>query len=420
MATQTAENVIHGIRKVAAVASGAALGFITNNVTGAYIGGYVGAKLADMKRKQVEAMQREWKKRKIGSKQSAGLRKRRRPTKSTKWLKKGTVVKSNTPAKRSKRNFRKSVKMIVKGAMKCDVPIGTYHKFYVQDINMQNTAANNQLVYTCGQRAGGNSTPYTSEGMSWCPFNLKKLLDAASVVFNGKSKAINWEDTTNNFSNPKVLQVDVVYASYELRLKCISEQELKCKLVRGRAKKNFGTGLYDVWNTAIGNARWVGGAPNINTIGIAPTGWKELDNGYDVKVEEFTIRHGEEKVFRTSFKGCVDFQKFYQGDSLQSFGKGISESWNLVVIPAKTIYKSNTTPDVLATRGVTSGFNDYFNVEIKEVYKMYQPEITADANAGQKFVYLTDFPAITSTSGLTPISGHVNSVNEYVDLGTSF
>lgn len=417
MDRQTAENIIHGITKGAAIASGAALGYIHNNWAGAFIGGNVGAKLADMKRKQIEATQSTWKKRKVGSKPYAptgskpsGKRSKRRS------MKRKPVVKR----KRGKRvTLRKSVKALVKGALKCDVPVGTYHKYYVQDLNLQNTTANNQLVYTNGQRHGVNNpeTPYTSEGMSWCPFHLKKMLDAASVVFNAKAKAINWEKTDNNFSNPKILQLDVIYASYEITFKSIAQQDLKCKLIRAKAKKNIGEGVYDVWNTAIGNARWVGGAPNINTIGISPSGWKELEEKYAVKVEEFTMKTGEERTFKTVFKGCVDFQKHYVGDSLQSFGKGISESWNLVVIPSKTVYKDPEANDITATRGVTTGFYNYVNVEVKEVYKFYQPEITTDENSGQKFVYLTDFPAMPLGEDKSPVAAHVNMLNEYFTIG---
>jgi len=321
--------------------------------------------------------------------------------------KKRMANKNNKRYKKLQTRAKKVIKGVVQKTLECDIPVGSYHKDYVMDMDWNQTTANLQLLYTNGQRFGVNSGVYTAEALEFAPFKVQKMLDAVAVVYNGKAKAMNYEATTNNFPDPKRLKVSFTYCSYELKMTNITPYRFEVKLYRAKAKMDCNVTVTNTWDTALNSLPWrqeTAGEPNPNHINIGTGGLKPLSKMWDITTQSFWLEPGQTKTFRTVFKGCVDFNKHYivtgETASLASYANGVSQSWAFVAKPGPSIYGATTeAAQTMGLVGMTSSnsLQKAIVCEAREIYKFMQPPNTEDEHEGNGIVYLRDYPAYDDT-----------------------
>lgn len=394
MQRETAEKVIRTIEKGVAVSAGATLGFIGGNVTGAVLGGTLAGKLTEMKRK--------------GSYSQGGSRntttgsapnKRRRISKGRRVGRKKVL--SRKGKKQLVRTARRKLKSMIKKEIMCTQSKGAYHKGYVGEYRVHNILPNAQVVTRSMTRGLNNGTPYTATAFAFTPFNLKRLLDAVSVLYNGKSKAINYEATVDNFPDQgKGLQVDFTYCSYTMRLSNQSKVPMDVVLYKATSKMNHSQTFIDAWSNSINSQPWRAGAPAITVVNMTPgVGDAEMRRHWTWKPIKFQLLPGQTKFFSAKWKGCLDFSKYMSSGTLQEYGKNISEEWTFVFKPSFSIRGNRTTNSlIMGHYGIDGPDADDAALkaivfEVKEVYNCLQPPEADDTYEGNAVVNLMDYPA---------------------------
>ena len=103
-------------------------------------------------------------------------------------------------AKRS----RKQIKNVVKRVLQCGENVGLYTKDYLHQYSPNVGAADLQVVFDAGQVNDANASGTggdnkladpTNEALKFSPFSARKMLDAVSVLYNGKPKGLNFVAT---------------------------------------------------------------------------------------------------------------------------------------------------------------------------------------------------------------------------------
>jgi len=330
---------------------------------------------------------------------------------------------------RTYKKLQKKAKTVIKGVVKktleCDIPVGAYHKDWVSEMIWHQTDANTQLVFGASTRAGANTTPYTVKALEFAPFTSKKLIDAVSVCYNDKAKAMNYELTTDNFSEIKKLKVSFTYCSFEMKITNVTIHPFEVKLLRGTAKMDCDAKVFDMWDNAIDTLPWRQESagppkePNVNTINMGIGGLKQLHKNYALKTDNFILRPGQTKTFRAVFKGCVDFNKHIVGtaETPSEYLAGVSQSWTFVAKPVPAVNGSSVSGSAKGTVGVTSSNSTLkaIVVETREIFKMMQPANTLDEHEGNSLVWFRDYPALTTGENIRYVTFFQDSKNEYVN-----
>lgn len=407
-----------------AKASGAVLGYIAGDLPGAYLGSVAGEKLYHL----AENM-----KRKASNPSLFTQRKDRKTYTRKKKASKRAKRAAYKQMKKAKKAATKAVKKIVKKTLDCTFPIGTYHKAYVGEMYWNNITPNTQVVWGDMQRNKAHTTPYTQLAMSFSPFAGMRMLDAVSVVYNGKTKAINCENVLNNFP-VRNLNVDFSYCSYELELTNNSSYAYDVIIYMGTSKRDQNDSVGEAWDDALYDFPWrqlpqreiippTGPPyfediyPGKNQINITTSGFKQLELRYNIKAKHFKLLPGHRKRFFTTYKGCIPFHKHLVNGELQNFMKGISQSWIFVAKPCASVYynpETDTAGKLTGAVGVTQGNNigQAITCEVKEVYKFLQPETTDDDKEGNAAVTFNDYP-FRALGNVYWRQNFIDSKNEY-------
>lgn len=428
MNSERAETIIKGLYGMIGGASGGALGYITGNVPGAYLGGSAGAGAgyaaynyarnrnrgkvlgsnpritgsilskkkgsAPMKRKAGSQGGRSSKRTRSSFRRMRAYR-RRKPT-----FRRKVVARKN-------RKYSKAVKKVIKGTvenvLQCKLARGSYTKLYSMERAVVNTTANKQLVWANGERGGANADPYSTSALFFNPFHMERLLDAASVLYNGKTKSLKYETTTNNFANEgKKLNVDFTYCSYTLTMKNTHRCAVVIELYKGTPKSDHDNDLYSDWAAGYSAQPWEQTAPDPTTYGQTMTNNPQVKDSWKIKHQRIYLAPGASKTIYTTWKGCIDFDRFKSGGVLVQHGKGISQNWVFVVKPVLGMEQA-TNPT--GTAGQTNGATTFEGVVFlcKEVYKCLQPDLCAESSEGNKMINLVDIPR-------TNVNNNINSV----------
>lgn len=336
--------------------------------------------------------------------QKTGIQTGKRINRRTK-KRRGTIKAS----KKLNRKVNKKIKSVVKRVLECDFNQGVYTKAWTGMYSFGVTTVDTQIVVDSVQRDDNNLGGFTVEALQLSPFSSLKLLDASSVLFNGKAKAINYEETTGNWPAPKALKLNVNYASYCMTMVNNSDTVYDIDLYRGYPKEDQNDDLLTTWENNISNNNWVGGVPAITTMNQSPGMVDAVGRKWNTKVTSFKFRPGDSKKFFTTFKGCVDFDKHYRsGSVLQKYMKGISESWMIVAKIGLNMQSTAAVGDATRCSGV--GNKQWgISFEFNEVYKIQEPDDTLDANQGDKRVFYVNYPVVPDyNSTISRFSSKVN------------
>lgn len=223
-------------------------------------------------------------------------------------------------------------------------------------------------------------------------FTPAKVLDAASVLFNGKESDINYALTTNNFNNVR-LKVEIPFMSASLQFNNQTQIFKKIRFYECIPKFSTEDQVSAKFISAlVDDPANIAGATNA-TYGVSPFICGNFMTQYTVKKREFTMPPGTiETIVLTNSNVCYDYEKFINNttNTFWTFPKGHAvccfyQVENVEVLPVP----GASGPFVgHSSIGVLSGSNLRAGVmcEITEYYKIEAPELTEDAFRYKKYV----------------------------------
>lgn len=307
----------------------------------------------------------------------------RKPYKRTKVLKKRKKTK-----RKMTRAASKSIKNIVRRQLECDFNKSVFERNY-HFMAVPLVDPGKQFQFSAGiANAGGPTFGTTTQNFNFRVLSPEKLLDAASVLYNAKDSTAGSFTTTGNFRTEKT-SANFHYASATYTLTNMTDAEFVFEMMECENRLTSNNTVITIFNEAIGRTEWKGTEPVRTDFGVSPTQFAWFKEKYKVdKQMKFVLKPGQSKKFYYRFAGCIDFNKYSNGvDSVFGSCKGFKELYfncyptetinynidgttpaNSVGYPNRTVVNSNTN------RGLI--------VEVNEVYKVQQPDETADANEG--------------------------------------
>lgn len=327
---------------------------------------------------------------------------------------------------------RKMVKAVVKKEIQCSENVGIYTKKVHGDIYSA-TAAEDFNIASAYQWGGGNLGVNTVFSSSFTPHITKRVLDAVSVLYNGKAKGFDI-DAAGNFTDPG-FKIDVLHASYELEISNYTDMPYYFDIVEITNKFTSNQPFLEVAKELFDAQIWEGGVPDFAQFAAAYYG---LDHGCSFGMikglpAKYTIKHNRKLVkpggthkYYSSMSGCVDMDKkrltYSAGAAeLASYCKGEKQ---LVFIYYPALHLKwgtfNTglgdvvamAPTYNANKSIVAPQKYGILVEVNEVFKFIEPDETEAINSGNKRCHFTRLGGLTSE---IDSSGHV-----FVETGPSY
>lgn len=402
--------------------SGGTLGFILGDVAGARYGASLGSaggawadkRAADAAREDAKKDKRvPTGKHRIAMRKSLQMkRKQSEPhapaVKKTK-TKKGRKMKRKMRRRaREKKKATKFVKDIVKRELHCKADIGVYNKCYTSDLRCANDI-NDEVTWLAGARYRNQlSGQDTERGLQFQPHTLNKILDAASIVYNGKTKAINWESTTNNFDIAS-LKLNLIYASYKLEIFNMEFYPHEVTIYEVTNKTPLDTSFLTNVDNNVGSMKWVGGAPAVTQLsnshwsldfGLEPSMVKGIEKQYRIrKVAKKVLMPGSKMHYFSKLgPHCIDYAKHRNSTGGMPFHLKGDKQVVLRIRPMMHVTYNTAASggaDVQATfiqstQSTAAGSNfSTFGFYTEEVYKFEMPGETDDAREGSQRVMFT-------------------------------
>lgn len=349
--------------------------------------------------------------RKVGPYQlKSRLRKPKRTIKSrANTGKAGASTKRRTYKRKRKsggREFAKRVRAVISKT----VPQGTYRKVEFGELCMPDvlahTAYSNKAFFGTKKKVAYTGL-HTETFGKMVFFNYLKLMDAASVCYNGKSTATGWPTTTQNFDVN--LETRFLYASASLEMKNMTSEPFDVTVHECTAKKNTNTTPLSAFNEV--KADTAGSNPSLtlydssNNMRVEravkfPSDYKPSDWTFKSK-KYIQVMPGQVISWTMSKKDFnVDFNKLIDPAlGIVMYSKGAVQVLFEFTPRVATFSKTTATANLAVQSGGISSqpIDVTFAVTQKEFYKLDQPGNTLDANEGNK-VYLY---ADTDLNGLT-------------------
>jgi len=371
-----------------------------------------------------------------GKRKIAKAHGKRKRTKSVSKSNKRKKQPSQKRLKKLKRNVNKVIKKVVDSALHCDDVISSYVKHYTGNIDPTNLVTNCDRVFDCFNREAANPGPgslYPQYSMRFTPFCPTRILDAASVLYNARAAGVDVQGGT--LFDYKRLNQDVLSMSYKVKFGNYTNVPLEFTIYEITNKSNSDTSFLDTAQASIANTTFVASAtPQITTAGTTNFGYSQtLSLEYsdlDALKKQYTIKKHKAKYLMPgtytskSFymgKGCVDFAKFVNNSqsALSLFPKGFKQIVLRVRPRMKNFFGTNAVPANTFVPGYQIITNDDalgIQVEVEERFRLVEPEITVDANAGPKKAFFTSTQFSTPAGFISQIERFPGDIITEVDL----
>lgn len=326
----------------------------------------------------------------------------RKPKRSRKMPRR-RVVSSKRRSTRIKRSTNRMVKNVVDKVLACKDNIGIYTKTYTGELYSNNFIAQKKAQQTMF-RLGSFSNPYDEYSMSFTPLGLKRIWDAASVLYSAKPKTMDIATTLGGNLPFKGLKIDVLYMSYHLEILNESNVPYHFELLEVTNKFTSNSPFLEVVEELHKGANWFKGIPfysknNAYTYDMSTDlqfGMiKGIESRYGIKTKvNKTILPGQKINYFIKEKKCIDMQKRLQLDGVDdpevpSFAKGdiqlvfISEPVLHLVTNGSVYGPSQSNINTDPQHGLLA--------RVTEVYKIIEPDGTLDEYQGDKRTILTDY-----------------------------
>jgi len=286
--------------------------------------------------------------------------------------------------------------------------VSTYRKTYLMDAKPYLTDANMQLIIIGGSIRGlVPGAPYTLKALSFTPCATDKIADAAAILYNGKTAALNYELEAGNFDIKKTV-IDLIYASSKYSLRNNTDCDYIFDIYEVRNSVNQATFSFmqrlsqELNNSNITGVPALFATTNNDNEYSVTDGMKLTDNL--IMQKEYSIKKLATKyvgVGKMLYFGRVRKQEqiklgkyWQQGSSnlMYDYPKGDVQ----IVIRARPLIHSSVKVSVYpATTNMISIDTSKpvcFNIKVEEVYKIAQPANTPDAQEGTKVVVFNDQP----------------------------
>lgn len=327
---------------------------------------------------------------------------------------------------RKKTRFRKAVKKIISNEEQKSKALGHYNKHYGIDILNDISTVNNERWVQGGMRGTGNAGLFSQYALSFTPFSVFRCLDAASVIFNGKTPAVDPTQGTNQLDFSKT-KIDVKYASYAFTLRNISQFEYDYEIWEATNKSNTDDDFWETLRNKAQGMRWVGNAAIMSgsipafTFGtgnaidwplfLKPSYVEGLSEEYSFKkVKSGQMLGGETVTYFVAKKDfVVDCAKSQSpslglGASLCYYAKGDRQVFVRLRPKLSNIYDGSGSYASHITRNYNA--QNHIIGEVHENFKMLAPENAPDGTSVDTRALYIDFAQPGSVTGqqtrLTP------------------
>lgn len=295
--------------------------------------------------------------------------------------------------------FAKRVRAVISKT----VPHGTYRKVEYGELCMPDvlpsTVYSNRAIFGTKKKVAYSGL-YTETFGKMVFFNYLKLMDAASVCYNGKSTATGWPTVTNNFNAN--LETRFLYASASLEMKNMTTEPFDVTVHECTCRKNTNTTPVSAFNEVVADT--AGSNPSLTLYNASnnmrvesgvkfPSDYKPADWSFKSK-KYIQVMPGQVITWNMVKKDFnVDFNKLIDPAlGVTVYTKGSVQVLFEFTPRVATFSKSAATTNLAVNSGgIRSQDVDVtFAITQKEFYKLDQPGNTVDANEGNKVYIYTD------------------------------
>lgn len=296
------------------------------------------------------------------------------------------------------RKFRKQIKSVVKRELACGENQGVYEKLWTGDLGVG--ALDCMWFYSHLQANANAATVTTTEAMRFIPITYKKILDAASVLFNAKTADLAYElDAGGKNLDRKKTVVEIMYAAASWEIKNGTQLTYDVEEYVITNKSSSDQDFLTTWKSVSDQDSW-GTAPTltdkkdvyveanfstttqnyfyINNFYLHKPGMQEaMKTFYKIKCNKIKLTPGSsiKRYFKYHHK-CVDFTRGMDNvGALATFVKGDQQVVYRIVPELHMGYVPGSA-NAGDFRGAytASTFGLGLTIKRKEVYHMSPPE----------------------------------------------
>lgn len=360
-------------RRIAADTSAATLGYIIGGVKGAKRAVQVSKSLPiEMKRKYEGGSSSSVKRaRIIGKTRFKAIRGRRRGVFGRRSVSK-KITKSLNP--RQKRLVRRIATSVVHD----EEPQGKYLKRYVMYMptSVGTTTSAVQNVINTGLYGAANQEGTTIFSVG----SGQKIIDAASVLYNGKTKGFNVSSTTNNLSYDNLIIPDF-YHRIDYTFHNNTPVIMEMYFIESSPKTNMLNNFYQNWNAAL--EAQVGTDEVMTYLGNRPQYSGQMKRMYNMKTTKRLLKPGERFTYTLkTYAKHVKFNDFIASGSASTqnwYQKGLTKELCVIFHQPATTYLNGASTSTLYSYNVENAAGYAVSVDAKEYISMRKPENVADS-----------------------------------------
>lgn len=311
-------------------------------------------------------------------------------------------------SKKSKKGSSKLKKIIRGETLKIihsERPLGTYQKNVLYNFPTVNGSTTTPLQNVVNQVLFGNSGGYEDANLATGTYT--KLIDAVSVLFNGK--AADFYTSTGNLSPSGVIIPDVVHkARYTFTNNTAVKQ---CLLIYETTPKEDRPtqDVYTTWN-ACNNLQVGGVTRGITYFGNRPELYSQFRDAYNIlKKKMYVLKPGESFTYKMQSSAIhLKLDDWLPVGSTTPVGyrKGFTKELLVIQWNGETFGYPNSTSYMAGSWNVTNDVGYGIGVESREWFKMRCPEnVDSTRNDDNVFcIFSRYFDDISSTAANTVVT----------------
>jgi hypothetical protein len=351
-----------------------------------------------------------------------------RPTKKSQTRKKGSRKRKAA----TKKQFKKAVTKVIQNKELKEKAVGKYSKYYgLEMVGDLNADQRSRLIYG-GTRWSNNAAPFTLYPCAFTPHSVSKILDAASVMFNGKAVGFDHSAILNNMDTQRA-KLDVSYASYSLTFKNITQISYDYEIYEITNKTTKFEDFIYVATNLMQAQKWIGNSlvmngtiPDVSIIGGKNAATCPINFEFSMieglsqmykwkKVNSGALHPGmSANYFSSRSNFVVDTSKFSDPDfgiapTLGSHCKGDKQLMIRLQPQMMNIYDAGGSGSTRRTRDNNTAYA--IVCEGKENYKILCPDNADDTKSNDVQVIFADNAQQATPVGLaTVLEPYVNAV----------
>jgi len=401
------------MRETIATVSAGTLGYITNGIRGAKKAVKVYKKVSNMVKTRSQTARSKSRGRSRSVSVKAGSRSRSSKSGSV-YSARSTSVGSWKPSvlmrpyrkRAAKTRITRGFKNKVHKVLAQENPNGVYRKRWVATLS----------AATSGTQICAQDSYYGADltsGSDFRFFNEARLKDAASILFNGKTKGIDYGVTTNNFAS-EGFKYHLNGAEASMKIFNNSPSIYEMVIVKCSSKKNSSSSqtAYARYVAAMSDLQQAGGtAVGVTYATVLPTMIPQMKEYYNMTTYRKELHPGNTFKVRSFLKAQeLDWEKYEDNGTNAYFIRNISVEYFIIyrVIPNCGSADSRT----YSGRRTVDNTSSCLTVECNEYFSLSAPPNTPVANnidqycwfysdsAGASYTPLNYTKAVTTLSAI--------------------